>query len=584
MELSEFNSDYLANLLEKLSVENKTLVLLGDFNADLLKYHTNSDISNFLDSMYSSLLLPHIAGPTRTTATSATIIDNIFSDNCNSPYTSGNLVITLSDHHAQFLILGNQHNSIENNKEEQLYRDFQEIEKRKDTISEQLENIYWEAELRLERNNVNLSSELLIIKVNKLINFWAPLQKVSNKRKKALNKPWMTKAILKLIAIKNRLHKKMCRSKDPLNKKELEAKVKNYKKVLLKLTRSSKANHFNNFFRENKLNLFKTWEAIREIINISKKRTTDITSLQIGNKTVKNSYEIASEFNKHFTSIGKQIEEKLKNQNKYSEYLKNPNANSFFISPTNSDEVLSVIKELKNNKSTGPSSIHSKLLKLFQTALSKPISLIANLSFSSGTFPDNLKIANVIPIFKKDDPTICNNYRPISLLPNISKIIEKLIHTRLTVFFKKSNILYERQFGFRPNHSTTHALLEITEKIKQACDSGKYACGVFLDLQKAFDTVNHDILLKKLNHYGIRGIANNWFCSFLSGRMQFTSINKSQSVKRELKYGVPQGSVLGPLLFILFINHLHKNVEFSTVHHFAQTILICSLLKNLSKS
>ena len=109
------------------------------------------------------------------------------------------------------------------------------------------------------------------------------------------------------------------------------------------------------------------------------------------------------------------------------------------------------------------------------------------------------------------------------------------------MFLNKNNVLYERQFGFHPNHSTTHALLEITEKIKQACDSGKYACGVFLDLQKAFDTVNHDILLKKLNHYGIRGIANNWFCSFLSDRMQFASINKSESGKRELKYGVPQG-------------------------------------------
>ena len=146
--------------------------------------HTNNDISNFLDSIYSSILLPHIARPTRTTATSATIIDNIFSNNCNSPYISGNLVITLYDHHAQFLILGNQHNSIKNNKEDQLYRDFQEMEKNKDTISEKLQNIDWEAELRLERNSVNLSSELLITKVNKLINFWAPLQKVSNKRKK----------------------------------------------------------------------------------------------------------------------------------------------------------------------------------------------------------------------------------------------------------------------------------------------------------------------------------------------------------------------------------------------------------------
>ena len=115
------------------------------------------------------------------------------------------------------------------------------------------------------------------------------------------------------------------------------------------------------------------------------------------------------------------------------------------------------------------------------------------------------------------------------------------------VFFKKITWLYERQFGFPPNNSTTHALLEITEKIKQAHDSRKYACGVFLDLQKAsFDTENHDILPKKLNHYGIRGIANNWFCSFLSNRIQFMHINKSQSRKRELKHGVPQGLVLGP--------------------------------------
>ena len=148
-------------------------------------------------------------------------------------------------------------------------------------------------------------------------------------------------------------------------------------------------------------------------------------------------------------------------------------------------------------------------------------------------------LRKMIAIFKKDDCTICNNYRRISLLPNISKIIEKLIHTRFTMFLNKNNVLYERQFGFRPNGFTTHTLLEITEKIKQACNSGKYTCEVFLDLQKAFDTVNPDILLQKLDHYGIRGIATNWFCSFLSDKMQFISINRSDSGKRELKYGVP---------------------------------------------
>ena len=169
----------------------------------------------------------------------------------------------------------------------------------------------------------------------------------------------------------------------------------------------------------------------------------------------------------------------------------------------------SVIKWLSYNKSTAPASVPINFWKLFQTALSKPISLITNLLFSTGSFSDNLKVTSEIPVFKKDDRTICNNHRPISLLSNISKIIEKLIHTCLAMFLNKHDILYEKQFGFWHNHSTKHALLEIIEKIKRGFDSGKYAYGVFLDLQRAFDTVNHDILLKKLYHYGIIAVANN---------------------------------------------------------------------------
>ena len=143
MELSEFNNNYLTNLLDTLSSENKTVVLLGDFNADLLKYDQNSNISDFLDLMYSSLLLPHIFSPTRTTSSSATLIDNIFTNNYNSSFVSGNLVNTLSDHHAQFLIMGNQHSPLELDSKEHMFRDFQEIEKNKNIISSLLENVDW---------------------------------------------------------------------------------------------------------------------------------------------------------------------------------------------------------------------------------------------------------------------------------------------------------------------------------------------------------------------------------------------------------------------------------------------------------
>ena len=169
------------------------------------------------------------------------------------------------------------------------------------------------------------------------------------------------------------------------------------------------------------------------------------------------------------------------------------------------------------------------------------------------------------------------------LFSNISKIIEKLVHKRPTTFLNKNSILYEKQFGFRNNHSTTHALLEMTEKIKQACDAGQFSCGVFLDLQKTFDTVNHTILLKTLTHYGIIGIANKWFQSFLEDRKQFTSVQGSKSAEKPIKYGVPQGSVLGRLLFILFINDLHKAVEFSSVHHFADDTNLLLIDKSLKR-
>ena len=149
-----------------------------------------------------------------------------------------------------------------------------------------------------------------------------------------------------------------------------------------------------------------------------------------------------------------------------------------------------------------------------------------------------------------------------------------------------NNVLYENQFGFRNQHSTTHALIEITEKIKQGCDSGKFACGVFLDFQKAFNTVNHDILLKKLEYYGIRVKSNKWFRSFLEDRKQHTTINKARSFDKPISIGVPQGLILGPILFTVFIDDFHKAVEFFTVHHFADDTNLFfteNLLKKLNK-
>ena len=258
MELSEFNNHYLSNLLDNLSI------LLRDFNADLLKYDKDCNFSDFLDTMHSNLLLPHIASPTCVAINSETFIDNIFSNNYDPSFTSGNLVTARSDHHAQFLLMEFKSKRMDNEKI-QIFRDFSKIENNKNLINTHLEGIDGAPELQVNRNNADLSSELFLKKIEQLINFLAPLRRVSNKKKKLQNKPWVTKCLLQSIETKNRLYRKMCRTKNPLKREELVNKVKTYKKYILSLTRKSKANHFNNFFQENKLNLFKTWEGIREL-------------------------------------------------------------------------------------------------------------------------------------------------------------------------------------------------------------------------------------------------------------------------------------------------------------------------------
>ena len=184
-------------------------------------------------------------------------------------------------------------------------------------------------------------------------------------------------------------------------------------------------------------------------------------------------------------------------------------------------------------------------MKLLSPLISSLLSQIINESLQSGIFPDKMKLAKVIPLFKKGCPLTASNYRPISLLSVFSKIIVKVMYERLYNFLVKYEILCSFQFGFCAHHSINHALVSLTEAIKNSLDNRKFGCGIFLDLQKAFDTVNRDIPLMKLEHYGIRGISLDWFKSYLSDRKQYVSVNGSNSSLCNVTCGVRQGSVLG---------------------------------------
>ena len=214
-----------------------------------------------------------------------------------------------------------------------------------------------------------------------------------------------------------------------------------------------------------------------------------------------------------------------------------------------------MINQLEN-KSTGPNSIPVDLLKMIPDLIIFPLCEIINLSFLTGEFPDALKIAKVIPIFKSGSVVDVNNYRPISLLSIFDKIIEKLMYKQLYDFLSNNDILFNNQFGFRKNLSTSLALMQITERIRKSIDNKKFGCGIYIDLSKAFDTVNHEILLKKLDHYGVRGSSLNWFRSYLCNRKQYVFLNGESSSLETLTCEVPQGSVLGPLLFLIYINDL----------------------------
>ena len=223
------------------------------------------------------------------------------------------------------------------------------------------------------------------------------------------------------------------------------------------------------------------------------------------------------------------------------------------------------------------------MLKLVSNEISNPFSDICNTSFTQGIFPDENKIAKVMPAHKKGSTKDVNNYRPIFLLSTFSKIMEKLMASRLHTLLELHSIIYPNQYGFRPRFSTSHSLISITESIKKTIDDKKYGCGIFIDLKKAFDTVNHDILLRKLEHYGIRNVALDWFKSYLTRRKQFVHINGENSETKSITCGVPQGSVLGPLLFLLYINDLPNISKKLKFFLFADDTNIYYESDNLSK-
>ena len=270
---------------------------------------------------------------------------------------------------------------------------------------------------------------------------------------------------------------------------------------------------------------------------------------------------IATKFNSYFTSLATNLNKEVLGQDRdingsmdsFAQYMSKSVENSIFLEDTNAAEIEEIIKSFENGKA---SDIPIRLVKKSAHLISPILATLYNNCMNQGSFPTLFKVGKVTPVYKKDNKECIENYRPVSILPVFGKIFEKIIYTRLIKFFMANGILHEDQFGFRKGHSTTHALHKSVDIITNSRERGKHVLGIFIDLSKAFDTLDHRTLISKLENYGVRGTALTLLTSYLTERSQYVSFCKTSSDPLAIKYGVPQGSILGPLLFLLYINDI----------------------------
>jgi len=272
----------------------------------------------------------------------------------------------------------------------------------------------------------------------------------------------------------------------------------------------------------------------------------------------------ADAFNDFFTGIGTKISNSIPQGSKtHKDYL----INNTVITVFEFDEigpiyVIDIIKSLPSKSSSDLNGISSKLIKHIKVEIAVPLSHIFTQSLKNGVFPEALKCSRTVPIYKSGDKALCDNYRPISLVPTFSKLLEKIVATKLYNYLDLNSILYDHQYGFQQKKSTEHSILQLVNYVSTALNDNKYCVGIFLDIKKAFDCVDHNILFHKLDKLGIKNNKLNWFKSYLNNRSQRVDINGTISESKTISIGVLQGSSLGPLLFLCFINDMPRSSLF----------------------
>ncbi len=544
--------DSFGNLLDCLSSKNGHSYIFGDFNLDVLKYSICNNVTNYIDLLYSHGFLQTVTLPTHCVNDSATIIDHCITNSDTYDYNSVILTTKISDH---FPILFTLANTVQQKITKYInFRDFSEVNFNR--FKSNLAAINWDS--LYNTNDPQLAYDIFSETFLSLYNIHFPLNTKKFNIKYHRKDPWFTTGLLVSRREKFRLDKLASRSRCP----DTLSRFKTYRNIYNRTVRAAKKAFFDSQFLKHQSNLKKTWQLLRSAINRKpQKSNSAISQIIVNGRSYTDPSQLANQFNEFFSTAPGSVADQINPffNNLYERPSALPENIPIFKSAdlqVSHEEIISAIANLESKTSLDLNEISMYFLKKCTNTILNPLKHVIDLSFRLGIVPSQLKIAKIIPIFKNGDPRSPDNYRPIALLSNFSKIFEKIMYVRLSNFLNVNKLLSDSQFGFRPEHSTVHPMVLFSNFITKAFNNKKHAIAIFCDLKKAFDTVNHKLLIDKMEKIGIRGLELLWFKNYLTGRKQYVHILGKNSDQVEILIGVPQGSILGPLLFLLFINDL----------------------------
>ena len=566
--------DYFTDRLSLLNVR-ETTVVCGDFNINLHSINSNEHYNTFFADTLSSSFLPTITLPTRLSNNSS-LIDNIFLNKHERLNFAGILNNEISDHQ---VIAVNMNLTLPPQKINYITV-FSNSDQSKINFKNDFESksVYDRLNHELDANpDENYS--ILETTISDSMNAHLEKKIVKFNRRKHKKDPWITYGILNSVNHKNRLYKRLMKiNRDtPLfmtKKQEFNA----YKNSLRKIINLAKNYYFSTQFQKNKGDGKKTWETLDNVLHRKTSKSLP-DAIQINDKLSTDKTEMADSFNTYFSTICATSEiDNPNNVPSHEVYLNNPTEAEFYFEHIDNVTVLHYINKLKPSHSCGHDNISSNVLKIIAMEVSPCLTLIINQVLSTGQFPKNLKTAKVIPIHKTGEKSLMKNYRPISILPVVSKIIENVMHTQLTDYFTMNKLFTSQQYGYRENRSTELAALELMDRNLDNMDRNLTPVNVYIDLSKAFDCLDHNILLSKLKFYGLNDNAIKLLKNYLSDRNQYVQLGNTKSQLHGISRGIPQGSVMGPLLFNIVINDLNAATKkFDLIMYADDTTLISTL-------